>query len=414
MRQNPYDMFKQQIDEAAPFLKIDQEYFDILKEPKEVLELSLPVRLDDGSVKIFKAWRSHFNNALGPYKGGIRYHVQVNRDEVIALYGWMTIKCAVVRLPLGGAKGGISCNPAELSTGELEKLTRAYALGVSRFIGTDYDIPAPDVNTNTQTMAWIADTYEKIKGFSEPSVITGKPIEVGGSLGRGTATAQGGVFILREALKELGLYGKDLTCAIQGYGNAGSFVHQLLQGMGLKVVAVSDSKGAIYNPKGLSYDDVKEHKMRTRSVVGLPGSETISGEDLLKVDVDVLIPAALEGMITESNANDIKAKVILELANGPTTPEAEAILSDKGVLILPDVLANAGGVIVSYFEWVQGRAGDYWTEKTVQERLEERIVQSFRDIWAIKENYNIRMRQAAYVQAIGRIASAMRFRGIWP
>ncbi|HAF50028.1 MAG: Glutamate dehydrogenase [Synergistales bacterium 54_24] len=414
MRQNPYDMFKQQIDEAAPFLKIDQEYFDILKEPKEVLELSLPVRLDDGSVKIFKAWRSHFNNALGPYKGGIRYHVQVNRDEVIALSGWMTIKCAVVRLPLGGAKGGISCNPAELSTGELEKLTRAYALGVSRFIGTDYDIPAPDVNTNARTMAWIADTYEKIKGFSEPSVITGKPIEVGGSLGRGTATAQGGVFILRETLKESGLYGKDLTCAIQGYGNAGSFVHQLLQGMGLKVVAVSDSKGAIYNPKGLSYDDVKEHKMRTRSVVGLPGSETISGEDLLKVDVDVLIPAALEGMITESNANDIKAKVILELANGPTTPEAEAILSDKGVLILPDVLANAGGVIVSYFEWVQGRAGDYWTEKTVQERLEERIVQSFRDIWAIKENYNIRMRQAAYVQAIGRIASAMRFRGIWP
>ncbi len=414
MQRNPYEMFKQQIDEAAPFLKIDQEYFDILKEPKEVLELSLPVRLDDGSVKMFKAWRSHFNNALGPYKGGIRYHVQVNRDEVIALSGWMTIKCAVVRLPLGGAKGGISCNPAELSTGELEKLTRAYALGVSRFIGTDYDIPAPDVNTNAQTMAWIADTYEKVKGFSEPSVITGKPIEVGGSLGRGTATAQGGVFILREALKELGLHGKDLTCAIQGYGNAGSFVHQLLQGMGLKVVAVSDSKGAIYNPNGLSYDKVKEHKLRTRSVVGFPGSETISGEDLLRVDVDVLIPAALEGMITESNAIDIKAKVILELANGPTTPEAEAILSDKGILILPDVLANAGGVIVSYFEWVQGRTGDYWSEKMVQERLEERIVQSFHDIWAIKNNYKIRMRQAAYVQAIGRIASAMRFRGIWP
>ncbi|MEN2996610.1 MAG: Glu/Leu/Phe/Val dehydrogenase [Acetomicrobium sp.] len=414
MQLNPYEMLKKQIDDAAIYIDIDPEYFDILKEPREILEVSLPVRLSDGSIKVFKGWRCHYNNALGPYKGGIRYHVQVNRDEVIALAGWMTIKCAVAQLPFGGGKGGINCSPADLSIDELEKLTRAYALGISRFIGTDYDVPAPDVNTNPQIMAWIADTYEKIKGFSQPSVITGKPVEVGGSLGRSKATAQGGVYVLTEALKALNFNNKDLSCAIEGYGNAGSYMHLLLEKMGIKVIAVSDTRGGIYNPKGLPASELKEHKMKNRTVANFPEGENITDRELLSSNADILIPAALEGMINETNVSDIKAKIILELANGPVTPQAEKTLSDNGVLIIPDVLANSGGVIVSYFEWVQGRSGEYWDESTVDKKLYNRITEAFREIWEIKGRKKIKMREAAYVTAIGRISQAMRIRGIWP
>jgi len=415
MPKSPYEAFLEQVDEAVPYLKVEPEYVDMIKEPKEVLELTIPLRMDDGSIQMIKAWRSHHNNALGPYKGGVRYHPDVTRDEVVALSAWMTIKCAVVGLPYGGGKGGVRCTPSALSRGELERLSRAYALGISRFMGTDYDIPAPDVNTNPQVMAWFADTYEKVIGKGEPSAYTGKPVEMGGSLGRSTATSRGGVlYVLRETLKEMGLWGKDLTCVLQGYGNVGGFAHMFCSELGLKVVGIADIEGGIYNPKGFDYAPVKEHVMKRGTVAGFPDAEPISNEDLFALDVDVVIPAALEGVITEANAGKIKAKVVLELANGPTTPEGEAVLTDKGILVVPDVLANAGGVVVSCFEWIQGRTGDCWTEEQVNKKLDERMTQAFHEIWRLKKETGITMRQAAYVRAIGRVVAAMRFRGIWP
>lgn len=411
---NPYEMFLRQVDDAAPYLGLEEEFIAMLKEPREVLELSLPLRLDDGSVRVLKAYRSHHNNALGPYKGGVRYHTQVTRDEVVALSAWMTIKCATVGLPYGGGKGGVAVNPRELSRWEMERLSRAYAMGIYRFSGTDLDIPAPDVYTNPQIMAWFVDTYEKIRGTSEPSAYTGKPLELGGSLGRAGATARGGLFVLRETLRELGLLGKDLTCAIQGYGNAGSYAHRFADELGVRVVAVSDSKGGVYNPAGLAYSSLVEHKRYTGKVGGFTGTDEITNAELLELDVDILVPAALESVITKSVAPGVKARLIVELANGPTTLEADQILFDQGTLVVPDVLANAGGVTVSSFEWIQGRTGDYWSEATVEKKLDERMTQAFHEIWHLREEKKIRMRQAAYVRAIGRVVGAMRFRGIWP
>lgn len=411
---NPYEMFLKQVDEAAPYLGLEEEFISMLKEPREVLELSLPLRLDDGSVRVLKAYRSHHNNALGPYKGGVRYHTQVSRDEVVALSAWMTIKCATVGLPYGGGKGGVAVNPRELSRWEMERLSRAYAMGICRFSGTDLDIPAPDVYTNPQVMAWFVDTFEKIRGFSEPSSYTGKPLELGGSLGRAGATARGGLFVLRETLREKGLLGKPLTCAIQGYGNAGTYAHLFSSELGVRVVAVSDSKGGVYNPAGLDYKSLVEHKRYTGKVGGFPEADEITNGELLRLDVDILVPAALESVLTKAVAPDVKAKIVVELANGPTTPEADEILFDQGTLVLPDVLANAGGVTVSCFEWIQGRMGDFWTEETVEKKLDEKMTQAFREIWHLREEKKIRMRQAAYVRAIGRVVSAMRFRGIWP
>lgn len=412
---NPYEMFVKQVDDATPYLNVEPEYIEILKFPREVLEVSIPLKLDDGELKVLKGWRSHHNNALGPFKGGVRYHPNVTREEVIALSSWMTIKCATAQLPYGGGKGGIAVNVRDLSLPEIERLSRAYALAVARFVGTDTDIPAPDVYTNPQIMAWFVDTYEKISGRNEPSSFTGKPVEAGGSLGRGDATSRGGMYVLREMLKEKGLLGRELTAAVQGFGNVGGFAHKLaVSEVGIKVVAVSDSHGGVYNPSGISYDGLKQHKANSGSVVGYENAESVSNEELLELDVDVLIPAALEGVITDQNAENIKAPIVLELANGPTTPEAEQILYDKGIEVIPDVLANAGGVTVSCFEWIQGRTGDYWTEGYIHSKLDEKLTLAFHEIWEIRQNHNIKMRQAAYVRAISRIIAAMRFKGIWP
>lgn len=414
MKLNPHAMFQQQVDDAAPYLGLADEFLDILKEPKEILEFSIPLTLDDGTVKVVKAWRSHHNNALGPYKGGVRFHSQVCREEVAALSSWMTVKCATAGLPYGGGKGGISINPHDLTMQELERLSRAYALGVSRFTGTDLDIPAPDVYTNPQVMSWFLDTLEKVRGYSEPSAYTGKPLVLGGSLGRTEATAQGGFIVLKEALRETGLLGKDLTCAIQGYGNAGSYAHVYAEELGLKIVAASDSGGGIYNPNGLDQKALMGHKLNRGRLNGFPGTEIISQQELLTLDVDILIPAALEGVIDENLAPKVKAKIILELANGPTTPRADQILFDAGTVLIPDVLANAGGVTVSCFEWIQGRTGDSWSKDKVERKLTEKLSGAFSEIWKIRKDHGIRTRQATYVRALGRIASAMRFRGIWP
>ncbi|TDY59708.1 glutamate dehydrogenase/leucine dehydrogenase [Aminivibrio pyruvatiphilus] len=414
-RMNPREMYLQQLEQAVPYLTVEPEYLEMLRYPKEVLELSIPVRLDGGGVKIFSAWRSHHNNALGPYKGGVRYHVEVSRDEVVALSSWMTIKCAIAGLPYGGGKGGVSVDVRELSRNELENLSRAYAFGISRFVGTDYDIPAPDVYTNPQVMAWFLDTFEKVKGWSEPSAFTGKPVVMGGSLGRSDSTGKGGIFILREALKAMGLLGKPLTVGIQGYGNVGSRAHRFVEeDLGLTVVAVCDSGAAVYNPAGLKYSEVGKFKEETRSLKGFSGGEEFFPDLIFEKEMDILILAALGGAIDEKNAGAVRAKVILELANGPITPEGEAILADRGVLIVPDVLANAGGVIVSCFEWIQGRSGDMWSEEYVFSKLDERMVRSFREIWSIRQDRKISFRQAAYVKAVSRIVDAMRFRGIWP
>lgn len=411
---NPHEMFVQQLEEAAPYISAEPEYLEILKQPREVLEVTIPLRLDDGSVKVLKGWRSHHNNALGPYKGGVRYHPHVNRDEVAALSSWMTVKCATADLPYGGGKGGVSVNAKELTKGELERLSRGYALAINRFVGTDIDIPAPDVYTNPQVMSWFVDTFEKVQGRSEPSVFTGKPVAVGGSLGRGDATSRGGMYVLRETLRELGLLGKELSAAVQGYGNVGSNAHKLADLVGLNVVAACDSRSGAYSKECILYEDTAKQKRETGSLKGMKGVDSITNEEILELDVDVLIPAALEGVINAENASKIKAKVVLELANGPVTPEAEAILTEKGILVVPDVLANAGGVTVSCFEWIQGRTGDYWTEEEVQQKLDKKLTKAFQEIWKIKKEKDITFRQAAYVRAVDRITLAMRFRGIWP
>jgi len=413
-KSNPFEIVLRQIESAKPYLDVDPDIIEAIKYPKEVLTLRLPVKMDNGKVKVFTAYRSHHNNARGPYKGGVRYHPNVTLEEVMALSAWMTFKCATVGIPYGGGKGGIACNPKEMSQSELERLSRAYALGISRFMGTDIDIPAPDVYTNPQVMAWFVDTYEKVKGWSEPSAYTGKPLNIGGSEGRGDATAKGGMYVIREAAKYLKLTGK-VTVAIQGYGNAGYFAAKLLHDeLGYTIIAVSDSKGGILKKDGLDPDDVLKHKRETGSVVNYPGSENISNEEVLELECDILVPAALEDQITKDNADKVKAKIVAELANGPTTPEADKILHKNGVFLVPDILANAGGVTVSYFEWVQGRMGLWWTEEEVYDRLERIMVKSFNDILEIAKKHDIDMRTADYVLAVSRVVEATKVRGFWP
>ncbi|MCD6419127.1 MAG: Glu/Leu/Phe/Val dehydrogenase [Synergistetes bacterium] len=413
-KDNPFEIVLRQIESAKPYLDVEPDIIEAIKYPKEVLTLHLPVKMDNGKVKVFTAYRSHHNNARGPYKGGVRYHPNVTLEEVMALSAWMTFKCATVGIPYGGGKGGIACNPKEMSQSELERLSRAYALGISRFMGTDIDIPAPDVYTNPQVMAWFVDTYEKVKGWSEPSAYTGKPINIGGSEGRGDATAKGGMYTIREAAKYLKLTGK-VTVAIQGYGNAGYFAAKLLHDeLGYTIIAVSDSKGGILKKDGLDPDDVLKHKRETGSVINYPGSENITNEDLLELECDILVPAALEDQITKDNADKVKAKMVAELANGPTTPEADKILHKNGVFLVPDILTNAGGVTVSYFEWVQGRMGLWWTEEEVYDRLERIMVKSFNDILEIAKRHDIDMRTADYVLAVSRVVEATKVRGFWP
>jgi len=409
---NPFQIAQQQLDEAAKVLKLDAATHEMLRWPMRELHISIPVRMDNGKVTVFQGFRVQFNDARGPTKGGIRWHPAETVDTVRALSAWMTWKTSVVDIPYGGSKGGIICNPKKMSNGEKERLARGYIRALGRFIGPEKDIPAPDVYTTPQMMAWMMDEYSKITGYNTPGVITGKPLPVGGSLGRGDATAKGGMYCLREAAKVIGLNLEGATVAIQGYGNAGSFAHELVENMfGCKVVAVSDSRGGIYNKKGLKFKDVMAVKTKTGSVTNYKDVEKISNDKLLELKVDILIPAALEGVITEKNAGKIKGKIIVELANGPTTPKADNILYKNGNYVIPDFLANAGGVTVSYFEWVQNINGYYWTLEEVYDKLDKKMTKAFHDVHNMRKEKKIHTRLAAYLVAVKRVVEAMKLRG---
>ncbi|MBE3574995.1 MAG: Glu/Leu/Phe/Val dehydrogenase [Firmicutes bacterium] len=385
-----------------------------MRSPRATLEVNFPVKMDDGSVQVFTGFRVQHNTARGPAKGGIRFHPAVTLDEVKALAMWMTWKCAVVDIPFGGGKGGVICDPKRLSPAELERLTRRFTSEISAFIGPDRDIPAPDVYTNAQTMGWIADTYSMHHGHFIPAVVTGKPLALGGSLGRNEATARGCVFVIQEAAQHLGMVLPGATVVVQGFGNAGSVAARLLHQLGCRVVAVSDSKGGIYDAAGLDPDQVLAHKQKTGSVVGFAGAESIGNAELLELPCDVLVPAALENQITEENAGRLRARLVAEAANGPTTPEADRILYQRGIWVLPDILANAGGVTVSYFEWVQNLQFFYWTEEEVNQRLRQTMQRSFRAVWEIAQAQQVDMRTAAYMLAVRRVADAIQARGIYP
>ena len=409
---NPFKIAQAQLDKAAEKLGMDEEMHAFLREPMRELCVSIPVKMDDGATKIFKGFRVQYNDARGPTKGGIRFHPEETIDTVRALAAWMTWKCAVADIPYGGSKGGIICNPKEMSRGEIERLSRAYVRAIGRFIGPEKDIPAPDVYTNPQIMAWMMDEYSKLMGYNVPGVITGKPIPVGGSLGRGDATARGAVYTIREAAKVIDLDLKGATVAIQGYGNAGSFGAILMKElMGCKIVAVSDSKGGIYNSNGIDPKEAFEHKRKMGSVIGFEGTENITNKELLELDVDILMAAALESQITRENADRIKAKLIAEVANGPTTPEADEILYKNGKFIIPDFLCNAGGVTVSYFEWVQNTYGYYWTEEEVHKKLDEKVIKAFHDVYEMAKKKNVDNRTAAYMVAVNRVSEAVKIRG---
>lgn len=409
---NPFAMAQQQLDEAAELLQLDPAVHELLRWPLRELHVTLPVKMDDGTTKIFHGFRVQYNDARGPTKGGIRYHSGETIDTVRALAAWMTWKTAVMDLPLGGSKGGIICDPKSLSPGELERLSRAYIRQVGRILGLEKDVPAPDVYTTPQIMAWMADEFAFMQGYNEFGVITGKPLALGGSAGRNDATARGGMYCLREASKALNIDLKGAPTAIQGYGNAGSFAHKLgTEMLGLKVVAVSDTRGGIFNPEGLDFKQVAAHKASTGSVINFPGAQFITNEDLLELDVTVLIPAALENVINGSNAERIKAKIIAELANGPTTPEADKILFAKGVYVIPDFLCNAGGVTVSYFEMVQNAYDYYWEESVVYERLDKKMTTAFWNVHEMAQKSRVHNRLAAYMVAVSRVAEAVRLRG---
>jgi glutamate dehydrogenase (NAD(P)+) len=408
---NPFKIAQEQLDAAAKLLKLDPAVHALLREPKRILEVMFPVRMDNGQVKSFKGFRVQYNDARGPCKGGIRFHPQETLDTVKALAAWMTWKTACVGIPFGGAKGGVICNPKEMSRVELERLSRAYIDAIATVIGPELDIPAPDVYTDPQIMAWMMDEFNKTRGHNTPGVITGKPIPLGGSEGRGDATARGAVYTIREATKRLHIPLKGASSAIQGYGNAGSYTAILLQEMGAKVIAVSDSKGGILNEKGLDPDAVLQHKQKTGSVVGFPGTEAISNEELLQLQCDILVPAALENAITGKNASQIKAKIVAEAANGPTTPDADDILFKNKVFDIPDFLCNAGGVTVSYFEWVQNIYGLYWPVEEVHDRLDKIMTKAFNDVYEVHEKQGVNMRMAAYMLSVQRVADAMKLRG---
>jgi len=403
-----------QLEKAVSKMNLDPNILVQLKKPERVLMVSIPVKMDNGAVKVFTGFRSQYNTARGPAKGGVRYHPDVSLDEVKALSAWMTWKCAVVGIPYGGAKGGVICNPKEMSDGELERLSRRYIYEISSIIGPKKDIPAPDVYTTPKIMGWYVDTYNKLTGEASFSTITGKPLELWGSEGRGEATARGLSYTVEVAAEKLKINPLGATVVIQGYGNAGSISAKLLRKQGYKIIAVSDSKGGAYNPQGIDPSEILDYKIKTSTVKGFPKAKFISNKDLLEIECDVLVPAALEGVITEKNANNIKAKIIAEAANGPTTPEADEILYQRGVFIIPDILANAGGVTVSYFEWIQGLYGYFWNEERVNRRLKKLMVKAFNEVLKLAQKEKIDNRTAAYIYAISKVAEAMKVRGIWP
>ena len=407
---NPYEAALQQLDLAAEKLGLNPAIHEVLRHPQRILIVNIPVHMDDGSFHVFTGFRSQYNDALGPTKGGIRYHPDVTLDEVIALSAWMTFKTAVVGLPLGGGKGGIRCNPKEMSPGELERLTRGYTREMVRFIGPQIDVPAPDVYTDSQTMAWIMDEYVECTGNYCPGVVTGKPVGIGGSKGRNEATSLGLVYTVIEAVQQLGIPLKETRVAVQGFGNVGYHAARILHENGCKIIAVSDSKGGIFNPDGLDPIKVKEHKKNTRSVIEYKDTVPLSNHDLLELDCDILIPAALENVITAENAPRIKAKIIAEGANGPTTPEADEILHKRNIFLIPDILANAGGVTVSYFEMVQNQINYFWTEEEVKSKLKQIMQSAFHDVLVLSKEHNVPMRVASYLLALQRISYAMQTR----
>ncbi|XUX01467.1 MAG: Glu/Leu/Phe/Val dehydrogenase [Dehalogenimonas sp.] len=409
---NPFDIVKQQIDKCAEILRLTPAVTEVLKNPLRELHVSLPIRMDDGSIKVFQGFRVLYNDARGPGKGGIRFHPQETIDTVRALAAWMTWKCSLMDIPLGGAKGGIICNPKEMSQAELERLSRAYIRQVYQFIGPCKDVPAPDVYTNPQIMAWMADEYSVIAGEPKFGVITGKPLCLGGSRGRGDATARGGMFTIREAARNLGIDLKNATVAIQGYGNAGYYAAKLCQEiLGCRVIAACDSKGGVYAEHGIDPHEALRCKEQSGSVCNLPGVEKVTNEDILTLDVDILIPAAIENVITADNADNVKAKIVAELANGPTTPEADDILYQNNVHVIPDFLCNAGGVTVSYFEMVQNTSMYYWEEEEVYAKLDKRISSAYASVLEASRKYHVNMRQAAYSVAVKRVVDTMKVRG---
>lgn len=408
---NPYQIVQTQIENAAKILGLDRGIIDILKKPMRVLSVNFPVKMDDGSIRVFEGFRSQHNDAIGPTKGGIRFHPDVTMDEVKALSMWMSFKCGVVSLPYGGGKGGVICDPHEFSKGELERISRGFMESIADFIGPEKDIPAPDVYTNPQIMGWMMDTYSRITRAFNPGVITGKPLIIGGSKGRNEATARGCVYTIEEALKEAGKQMKGATVAIQGFGNAGRIAAELLAAQGCKIVAVSDSKGALYQPQGLDLTVVTQLKDSSTIMNYDARYHLQQAEEILELDVDILVPAALENVITLKNAKKVKARIVAEAANGPTTPEADKILFQKGILVIPDILANAGGVTVSYFEWVQNLMNYYWSEEEVNHKLRDVMVQSYNEVSSLAKQYDVDFRTSAYMISLKRIAEAMQARG---
>jgi glutamate dehydrogenase/leucine dehydrogenase len=396
---------KEHLEKISKIYKIDPKIIKRLSKPDRVIEFEIPVKMDNGKIKKFHGCRVQHNNIHGPYKGGIRYHHQVDLEEVKSLAFWMTFKCSVVGIPFGGGKGGVTVNPKELSLNELELLTRGYVQKIYKHIGPKVDVPAPDVYTNAETMSWFCNEYSKISGSPQPACVTGKPVEAGGSLGRGKATAQGGVFVLTEAMKKFNIKTKGAKVIIQGFGNAGQNIAKLLYKKGCKIIGFCDSKGSIYNPKGLDVEKVIEFKEKTGSVDNYPGAKNIKDKIIL-LKCDVLIPAALSGQITENNADKIQAKIILELANGPTTEKADKILFKKGIQVVPDILANAGGVTVSYFEWYQNMKNTHWNKKQVDTRLKKIMINSFNDVYKTAQKYNVDLRTGAYIVAIKKFEHA--------
>ncbi len=409
---NPFEIAQRQLGRAAQVMDLDPTMHEFLRWPMREFHVRIPVKMDDGTTRIFEGFRVQYNDARGPTKGGIRFHVAETFDTIRALAAWMTWKCAVVDIPLGGGKGGVACNPKELSLGELERLSRGYIRALGKYIGPEVDVPAPDVYTTPQIMAWMMDEYSILVGHNAPGVITGKPLPLGGSQGRSDATARGGIYCVREAARLLDIDLSKATVAIQGYGNAGTFAHKLIAEMfGARVVAISDSRSGLYCRDGLDFEATSRHKRATGSLIDYPDCERISNADLLELDVDILIPAALEGAIHAGNAGQVKARMVVELANGPTTPEADDILEAKGCLVIPDFLCNAGGVTVSYFEQVQNAYNYYWTLDEVYQRLDQKMTIAFHQVDQAARKYNVSHRVAAYLIAVSRVAEACQLRG---
>ena len=411
--ENPFEAMMSRFDRAAELLDLEPGIYKILRNPEKQLIVSVPVQLDSGDVEVFTGYRVLYNTSRGPAKGGIRFDMRVTLEEVKALAAWMTWKCAVVNLPFGGAKGGVICDPLTLSVGELERVTRRYTKGIISLLGPDTDVPAPDVNTNERVMAWVMDTYSMHVGRTENAVVTGKPVEMGGSLGRREATGRGCMLVTREAMQHLGLAMAGATVAVQGFGNVGSIAAKLLVEQGCKVVAISDRTGAFHNASGIDIEAATAWAAKHRSLEGFAGGDAMDADEMLTLPVDVLVPAALENVITTKNAPKIRAKVICEGANGPTTAAADPILDDKGIFVIPDILANAGGVTVSYFEWVQDRMGYFWSEAEVNDRLTGIITRSFQEVLNLSKQHKVNMRTAAYMLSINRVATVHRLRGIY-